>query len=89
MVLQRFHPFDTVQQVSGKTGNCLCDDHIDLSIHAVFHQFLETLPMIRIRSGETVIHVCTNIRPVRRAFDLLFVHLDLHGNGKSLVQIVR
>ena len=89
MVLQGFHPFDTVQQVPGKAGDCFGNDHVDLSIHAVFHQLLEALPVIRVCSGETVVHVCADIRPVGSAFDLFLVHLDLHGNGKRLIQIVR
>ena len=88
MVLKFLNSFDTVQQVSGETGNGFCNDHVDFSVSAVLYELLESRPVFGVRSGKTIIHIGADIYPIRRSFDFFFIGLNLHGDGKRLIQII-
>lgn len=63
-------PADTVQQVSGKPADRLCDDHVDLSRHGVFHHEPESRPMFCIGAGKAIIHIGADVLPFRIGLDL-------------------
>ena len=89
VILQCFHPFDTVQQVSGEAGYCFGDDQIDLSVHGILHQLLKALPVLCVCAGKAVVHIGAHIDPVLIGLDLLFILRDLQSNRNSLIQIIR
>ena len=88
VVLQRFHPADAIHEVTGEAGYRLCDDHVDLSVHGVFHELLKALPVSRVRARESVIHIAPCVLPIGVLLDLFHVLLDLEMNGKGLIDVV-
>ena len=87
--LQLSDPADTVQQVSGKSADGFCNDHIDLSCHSVAHHELEGRSVVRVCTGETVIHIGADILPFRICLDHVPVVILLHFNGNQLINVIR
>ena len=89
VVLQGFDPADAVHQISSEATHCLCDNHVDFTVHTVLHELLKALPMVRVRAGKAVIDIAARVLPVGVLLDLFHVLLDLEVDGKGLIDIIR
>ena len=88
VVLQGFHPPDTVHKVSGKARDGFRNDHVNFPVHGVFHKLLKALPVCRIGAGKAVIHVATGVFPIGILLDPLHVLLDLQMDRQLLINVI-
>ena len=88
MILKRLHPTDAIHKVTGKSGNSLGDDHVDLPVHGILHELLEALAVCRVGTGKAVVHIAAGILPIGILLDPLHILLDLQVDRQLLIDIV-
>ena len=85
---QRSHHADTVNDISGKSGNALGDDHVDLPGTAVGDHSVELVPVRQRSPAYPFICVDFYQRPVRMMDDKLFIILLLQFVGRGLLDVI-
>lgn len=74
---------DKVIDIAGKTGNALCDYHVDFSALCVGNHLKKLFSFIQRSAGDTLISVDFNERPVRVLDNEVFIILLC--NSKDVV----
>ena len=79
----------TVDDVSGKTGNTLCDDEVNFSCFGICDHAIKSISLIQRSAGNTLISVNLHQRPVVMATDHIFVVILLKLVGAGLLDVIR
>ena len=80
---------DAVQCVARKTGYFFCDDEVKHPAFGIFDHAKKAVTLIGARSGNSLINITGNIRPVRVLLNELCVILNLVFQAPLLFHLLR